>query len=70
PTNQVPPEVLAAAAATGALNAGPAPNIGEQTPGAPPLPLSTTALGTSPTASVAGISDQPAGEAPVSSLNE
>jgi hypothetical protein len=66
PTNLVPPEVLAAAAAVGALNAGPAPSVGAQTPGAPPLPVSTTA----PATSVAGVSDQPAGAAPTSSLNE
>ena len=65
-TNLIPPEVLAAAAATGALNAGPAPNIGAQTAGVPPLTLSTTA----PAAAATGLSNQPAGAAPVPSLNE
>ena|SRR5215472_12671541 len=59
-TNGVPPEVLAAAAATGAINAGPAPNIGKQTPETPHLTPSATVPG----APAAGVGDHPAGAAP------
>jgi hypothetical protein len=60
PTELAPPEVLAAAAAAGALNAGPAPNVTAQLPGVPALPLSMTGPG----APVAGIGGLPAGAAP------
>ena len=60
PTNLAPPKVLAAAAAVGALNAGPAPNVVAQSLGVPLVQLSMTAPG----APAAGVGDLPAGAAP------
>jgi len=49
-----------AAAAAGALSAGPAPSVATQAPGVPPLPLSMSG----PSAPVDGADGLPAGAAP------
>lgn len=59
-----PAEVLAAAAAFGALNAGPAPSFASPTTGEPPLPSAMPHAG-SPGA---GPEDQSAGAAPGTQL--
>lgn len=60
PAGPAPSEVLAAAAALGALDAGPAPNVGAQLPGEPALPPPITGPG----APIAGIGALDAGSAP------
>jgi hypothetical protein len=61
PPGLAPSEVLTAAAAVGAFNAGPAPNVAAQPPGVPQLPSSMSGPG----APVAGVGDLPAGAAPI-----
>jgi len=60
-----PPEVIAAAAAVGAENAGAAPTAGVRFPGIPPLLIPETES----FASVASVGDTEAGAAPTASLN-
>jgi hypothetical protein len=61
PPGLAPSEVLTAAAAVGAFDAGPAPNVAAQPPGVPPLPSSMSGPG----APAAGVGDLPAGAAPI-----
>lgn len=62
-----PSEVLAAAAAIGAENAGAAPTAGAHFPGMPPLQIPAAA---EPIGPITGIADSEAGAAPTASLNE